>query len=216
MTCNLTEIMSSRVTGLRRFLHFQVDSLLERKTKSALASNPNVENAAFLNLTLLGLYDRRFQAQAQTPGSVGVDVLLMKINHKKRKESVSAPETELKLNAPEVPVNPSEDHPPNKAPAVSIPAKSFKVLRNSATGNHQTVSFALSIRVHNNNSGSNSQQQQQQNSEENVEPGAAKRRKVLRNSSSGNGNNSLLVEGKILKAELVVYDKQAGYYYMII
>ena len=106
----------------------------------------------------------------------------------------------------EVPVNPSEDHPPSKAPALSIPSESFNL--HSESGQQ---SYSLTIRVFPspyahmvNGAGSGSHNQQPQgatglNGEENLEP-AAKRRKLLRGSTD---------DSKVLTAELVVYDRHS-------
>ncbi len=78
---------------------------------------------------------------------MGVEVLLLKSTHKKRKESLSTPQVQVSLSTNEVPVNPSEDHPPNKAPALSLSAEAFKL---DEGGGHQTVTYSLVIRVHSN------------------------------------------------------------------
>lgn len=73
---------------------------------------------------------------------VGVELILLKMAHKKRKESTS-PVVEVSLGTSEIPVNPSEDHPPSKAPALSIPSESFSLFNG-----HQTKSYSLVVRVH--------------------------------------------------------------------
>ena len=73
---------------------------------------------------------------------VSVELILVKLTHKKRKES-SSPFVQNSLGTTEVQVNPSEDHPPSKAPALSIPSESF----NLANGHH-IKTCSLVVRVH--------------------------------------------------------------------
>ncbi len=75
---------------------------------------------------------------------VGVEVLLVKLAHKKRKDSAS-PAAQTSLGTSEVPVNPSEDQPPSKAPAISVPSESFS---QNGGGGHHAKSYSLVVRVH--------------------------------------------------------------------
>ena len=68
----------------------------------------------------------------------------MKNSPKKRKEQSNSV-VNLKLGHCDVPVNPSEDHPPNKATALSIPSESF-----SLTNGTQLKSYSLLVKVHQN------------------------------------------------------------------
>ena len=63
---------------------------------------------------------------------------------KKRKEQ-SSPIVQLPLGHCDVPVNPSEEHPPNKATALSIPQESF-----SLSNGNQSKSYSLLVKVHQN------------------------------------------------------------------
>ncbi len=112
-----------------------------------------------------------------------MELLLVKQSHKRRKESSGCVERTA-LGSSEVPVNPSEEHPPNKAPALSIPSASF-----SLSDGPQTRSYTLVLRVHPSHFGQASGaggggavvNGSAQNGEENLEP-ASKRRKLLRGS----------------------------------
>ena len=73
---------------------------------------------------------------------VRFELVLLKLAHKRRKES-SGPAEQVTMGSGEVVANPSEDHPPSKAPAVSVPADAFGVEGPNA-GHH---SSALLIRV---------------------------------------------------------------------
>jgi len=75
---------------------------------------------------------------------VGVELLLVQLAHKRRKESTSAA-AQTPLGACDVPVNPSEDHPPSLAPAVAVPADVFNL---QADGN-LAKTYTLVVRVHN-------------------------------------------------------------------
>ena len=93
----------------------------------------------------------------------------------------------------EVPVNPSEQNPPNKAPALSIPSKSFSLTGVSGLGRVKTYSLLIKI-----NCGGELEDAGQ---DENQEPEpACKRRK-------GRGDDE--EEGRMVSAELVVYDKHS-------
>ena len=74
---------------------------------------------------------------------VRLELLLVKMSHKKRKESASP--VVLSLGTSEVPANPSEENPPSKAPALSIPSKSFSLSGFAGVGRVKT--YSLLIRV---------------------------------------------------------------------
>lgn len=130
---------------------FKVDSLLDKKLKERReaatgdAGGPCSSSTpgGFMTLTFLGFYDKRRERPAER---VGVELLLVRLSHKKRKDSTS-PAVQTSLGTSEVPVNPSEDHPPAKAPALSIPSESFS-LQAEAGGGHQVKSYTLVVRVH--------------------------------------------------------------------
>ena len=148
---------------------------------------------------------------------VSVELVLVKLTHKKRKESVS-PFVQTNLGSTEIPVNPSDDHPPSKAPALSISSESFNLVNG-----HHIKACSLLVKVHHtslsqltngngkhdlNNStvaieGSENNETDNltENGEchENLEP-SIKRRKMARDS---------LEVPKLLTAELIVYDKHA-------
>lgn len=66
---------------------FKIDSLLEKTLKRSTELQPN-SLGGFMTLTFLGFYDKTLEE----PGDylVKVETLLLKICHKKRKESSSA------------------------------------------------------------------------------------------------------------------------------
>ena len=68
----------------------------------------------------------------------------MKVSPKKRKEQ-SVSSVQLPIGHCDVPVNPSEEHPPNKATALSIPSESF-----SLSNGNQNKSYSLLVKVHQN------------------------------------------------------------------
>lgn len=193
----------SRSTSRRH--DFKVDSLLERKVKETKELEPT-SLARFMNLTFLGYYERKVEKPLD---KVSVELLLVKLSHKKRKESTS-PVVQVSLGTSEVPVNPSEDHPPGKAPALSIPSELF-----SLSNGHQIKSYSLVVRVHHNpqstitTNGTTDEtsldEEGGKNVDENLEP-AAKRRKLLLRGTSNEDDDQ---KSKLLTAELVVYDKLA-------
>ena len=81
----------------------------------------------------------------KTQDKVSVEIVLLKSSPKKNKE-FNRPFLPLPLGHVEVPVNPSEDHPPNKASAMSIPSESFSL------SSGQNKSYSLLVKVHQNSS----------------------------------------------------------------
>ena len=81
----------------------------------------------------------------KTQDKVSVEIVLLKSSPKKNKE-FNRPYLPLPLGHVEVPVNPSEDHPPNKASAMSIPSESFSL------SSGQNKSYSLLVKVHQNSS----------------------------------------------------------------
>ena len=81
----------------------------------------------------------------KTQDKVSVEIVLLKSSPKKNKE-FNRPVLPLPLGHVEVPVNPSEDHPPNKASAMSIPSESFSL------SSGQNKSYSLLVKVHQNSS----------------------------------------------------------------
>jgi len=161
LTRNLSYMMRPRTISTRKRKDFKVNSLLETRKESE-----NIEDGvkgAYMTITFLGFYDKK-RNEKITP-KVKLDLSLQNMTLKKRKES-SSPVAMIPLGCAEVPVNPSESNPPNKAPALSISSKHLDVSKLSgARVKSSTLVFRMSA-------GSNEP-------EENVEP-AAKRRKMGR------------------------------------
>merc|ERR1719244_2481013 len=98
---------------------FKIDKFLDRRLKED--NDLSVTNlGGYMTMTFLGYYDKAVDASLDR---VRLELLLVKLNHKKKKESASP--VVLSLGTSEVPANPSEENPPSKAPALSIPSKSF-------------------------------------------------------------------------------------------
>ncbi|PNF35214.1 Polycomb protein suz12-B [Cryptotermes secundus] len=164
---------------------FKVDCLLDRINMKNREMQPgNLEG--YMTLTFLGFYDKKVDTH-QEP--VKVETLLLKICHKKRKD-VSSPIMQMSVGISEVPINPSEDHPPPKAPTISIPTESFNL-----SNGHLVKSYVLLLRVSCISNGL-----LMSNGDGDTEP-AQKRRK-----SSG-PVKGLLEDTKLFGSELIVYDK---------
>lgn len=134
----------------------------------------------YMNLTFLGFFDKNIDPTIQI---VQVETVLVKITHKKRKDS-SSPLMEASFGTSEVVVNPSENQPPPLAPSVSVPTESF-----SLSEGPLAKSYVLLLRVKNllNYCGKL----------ENEEEPLNKKRK----------SNHNYDEAKLYASELVVYDK---------
>ena len=78
---------------------------------------------------------------------VNLELILVKVtSNKKRKSEDGILSTTNVVHVPlgtcEVPVNPSEEHPPNKAPALSVPSDSF-----SLAAHHNYKAFSIYVKV---------------------------------------------------------------------
>ncbi|KAG8042302.1 hypothetical protein G9C98_004936 [Cotesia typhae] len=165
---------------------FRVKSILEKlMARNSIEQNPEIQG--YMTLTFLGFYDKKIEGP-QDP--VKVETLLLKICHKKRKD-VTSPTMQVSFGTSEVPINPSEDHPPPTAPTISISNESF-----SLNNGHVAKTYMLLLRVYcmsNNSCLLN-------NCDLDAEP-AQKRRK------SSSGSYKCGEQVKLYGSELIVYDK---------
>ncbi|CAH1115739.1 unnamed protein product [Psylliodes chrysocephalus] len=152
---------------------FKIDSLLDKvlSKRDSLTIQPG-----YINLTFLGFNNKSLEYQAQI---AQVETVLLKITHKKRKDS-SAPSMQVTLGTADVPINPDEHHLPLTAPTISIPTESF----NPSSG-PLVKSYILLFRV-----------KVTPEKDLDDEPAAKKRK------PNGTNDNS-----KLYGAELTVYDK---------
>ncbi|XP_043465594.1 polycomb protein suz12-B [Leptopilina heterotoma] len=165
---------------------FRINSILDKLIiKNEQQQNPGIRG--FMTLTFLGFYDKKLE-MPQDP--VKVETLLLKICHKKRKD-VSSPITQDYVGSREVPINPSENQPPPKAPTISIPNESF-----SSNNGHLAKTYMLLLRVYcTSNNGC-----LMHNCD--LDEPAQKRRKTATGAIKTGGE-----EIKLYGSELVVYDK---------
>ena len=139
---------------------------------------------SYMTLTFLGYYDQ--QVDRAECAKARLELVLVKLCHKKRKESVS-PVVQQSLGTSEVPVNPSEQNPPSKAPALSIPSKSFSLSGIQSIGRVKTYSLQIKVNTGGGDDGGQ---------DENQEPASKKRR---------TGDEGV----REVSAEMVVYDKHS-------
>lgn len=159
---------------------FKVDSLLEKIT-SRQRDFPLSAMPGYMNLTFLGFYDKTLDYDARI---VQVETFLVKLSHKKRKDSASAL-MQVSFGTAEVLINPSEQDLPPLAPTVSIPTESFGVANGPLT-----KSFILLLRV---------KFVHDKVLSDNEDEPVLKKRK-------SNGN-ILFEESKLYGSELIIYDK---------
>ncbi|XP_045464922.1 polycomb protein SUZ12 [Harmonia axyridis] len=156
--------------------NFKVDDMLEKITK---AKDNNVIQPGFINITFLSFNDQNLRSQ----GNIAeVEIILLKISHKKRKES-SAPCMQVSLGTAEVPINPSNDSFPNTASTISISTEKF-----NSNGGPLAKSHILLFRLQIKKSPLNNDNEEPEN----------KRMKI-------DSDNS--IESQLYGAELTVYDK---------
>lgn len=164
-------------------LNFKVDSILDKVQKSLV---PAALRGGFMTITFLGFYDKKPVPASDTPKEpVKVETLLLKICHKKRKDT-SLPVMSVTVGTSIVPTNPSEECPPPKAPTVSISVDEFR------EDQGEVKSYHLLLRVYNAPAnGANCSDQ------ESAEPLPKRRR-----------TSTSREEIKLFGTDLVIYDKQ--------
>ncbi|XP_022918148.1 polycomb protein Su(z)12 [Onthophagus taurus] len=172
---NLTYMKSRMSRSHKGRISFKIDSLLERIT-SKQKDFPTIL-PGYMNITFFGFFDKHLDSSIKV---VQVETVLVKMSHKKRKDSAS-PFMEVSFGSAEVTANPDEHQLPVLSPTVSVPTNSF-----NNPGGPLARSYVLILRVKNVNT----------NDED--EPNS-KRRK-------SNGN-IILDDTKYYASELVVYDK---------
>ncbi|XP_041986801.1 polycomb protein suz12-B [Aricia agestis] len=118
---------------------FKVDSLLEKITLKKSTELQLNSLGGYMTLTFLGFYDKSLDEPRDY--QVKVETLLLKICHKKRKESSSAI-VEVSVGSCSVPLNPSSSEPPAMASAVSISSDTF-----SPSQGPNVKSYMLMLRV---------------------------------------------------------------------
>jgi len=173
---------------------FKIDSLLDRRLKED--RDLSVTNlGGYMTMTFLGYYDKTATLRDE---KVRLELLLVKLSHKKRKESAS-PMVQISLGTSEVPVNPSEDNPPSKAPALSIPSKSFSLANFGGVGRVKT--YSLLVRLYPGVG--------EGKDIENTEPVSKRSRKSGGRMEDLDEEDIQESNGRVVTAELVVYDKHS-------
>uniref|UniRef100_A0A1B6DHJ5 Uncharacterized protein n=1 Tax=Clastoptera arizonana TaxID=38151 RepID=A0A1B6DHJ5_9HEMI len=165
---------------------FKVDNVLERVMRNQ--NNGQQPLSGYMTLTFLGFYDKKNGNNGHNE-PIKVETLLLKICHKKRKD-VSCPVMTVSLGTNFVPYNPSEDFPPTKAPAISIPTEKF-----SLSNGHLVKSYHLLLRV-----GCSSTTAFTTKSEIDCEPPLKKKKSVKATEDSNDWHQ--------LGGDLIIYDKQ--------
>ncbi|CAK1586016.1 unnamed protein product [Parnassius mnemosyne] len=179
---------------------FKVDSLLEKITlKKSTEIQPN-SLGGYMTLTFLGFYDKSLDDPRDY--HVKVETLLLKICHKKRKESSSAI-FEVSVGSCSVPLNPSTSEPPAMASAVSISSDTF-----SPSQGPNVKSYMLMLRVTVTKATGSSSTNGATSSTE-ITNGDSDEPLIKRLKSSSEHLNSTTENkwSKLYGSELIVYDK---------
>ncbi|KAJ2943672.1 hypothetical protein O0L34_g16785 [Tuta absoluta] len=172
---------------------FKVDSLLEKITlKKSTELQPN-SLGGYMTLTFLGFYDKSLEESRDY--QVKVETLLLKICHKKRKESSSAI-VEVSVGSCSVPLNPSTSEPPAMASAVSISSDTF-----SPSQGPNVKSYMLMLRVTVTRAGSQNGASTSEITNGDCDEPVTKR---LKSTSEVNSETKW---SKLYGSELIVYDK---------
>ncbi|XP_039755360.1 polycomb protein suz12-B isoform X1 [Pararge aegeria] len=177
---------------------FKVDSLLEKITlKKSTELQPN-SLGGYMTLTFLGFYDKSLDEPCTRDFQVKVETLLLKICHKKRKESSSAI-VEVSVGSCSVPLNPSSSEPPAMASAVSISSDTF-----SPSHGPNVKSYMLMLRVTVTKASSSSNGASSTEITNGDDEPLSKR---LKSSTDLNSSNTDTKWSKLYGSELIVYDK---------
>jgi polycomb protein SUZ12 len=105
---------------------FLVDSMLSKKMRCSEKANGYNWINDHLTMIFLGFYDKNLEKTPDNGVWVKVETILLKISHKKRKDSSSAL-MQATVGDSDVPLNPKENVT-DKVPAISVPKESFKPL----------------------------------------------------------------------------------------
>ncbi|CAH0729927.1 unnamed protein product, partial [Brenthis ino] len=176
---------------------FKVDSLLEKITlKKSTELQPN-SLGGYMTLTFLGFYDKSLEDPRDF--QVKVETLLLKICHKKRKESSSAI-VEVSVGSCSVPLNPSTSEPPAMASAVSISSDTFSP---SQGPNVKSYMLMLRVTVTKASANSNVASSTEITNGDSDEPLT----KRLKSSTDLNSSSTECKWSKLYGSELIVYDK---------
>ncbi|XP_045450917.1 polycomb protein suz12-B [Melitaea cinxia] len=176
---------------------FKVDSLLEKITlKKSTELQPN-SLGGYMTLTFLGFYDKSLDDPRDF--QVKVETLLLKICHKKRKESSSAI-VEVSVGSCSVPLNPSTSEPPAMASAVSISSDTFSP---SQGPNVKSYMLMLRVTVTKASVTTNGTSSTEITNGDNDEPLT----KRLKSSTDLNSSSTDNKWSKLYGSELIVYDK---------
>ena len=172
----------------------------------------------FANLTLLGYYDQKIE---KTLDKVIVELVLVK----KPMDFPHSPCLQIPIGVTEIHANPSEDYPPSKASALSIPTESFNIENDYRIKNcslivrvyHKSLSNGCTQRSSKNNQRksdqgghfeNNSQEliekSQNDDEKENIEPGPASKRRKL-------NQHSDFSKAKSFIAELQIHNNQSQF-----
>jgi len=106
---------------------FKVDLMMTEKEKKQKAleeenSAPSVRR--FMTLAFLGVYD--INQDGKPDDQVKLKVLLIEVSSKNELQEKPTRVVKRQMSADGCPVNPNEEHPPQKAPALSIPTIDFE------------------------------------------------------------------------------------------
>ncbi|KAF2879912.1 hypothetical protein ILUMI_26241 [Ignelater luminosus] len=165
-------------------INFKIESILD-KVQSRQKDSPLPALPAFMNITFLGFYDKTLDSNACM---AHVEAILLKISHKKRKDS-SSPMMQMSVGTADIVINPSDSKLPALVPSISISTESFNL-----QGGPLAKSYILLLKV---------RCLPSQNSSLETDEPLIKRRKSICN----NVNMHMFEESKLYGTELVVYDK---------
>lgn len=104
---------------------FKIDNMLKDKINKQNEKTVSQFLGDYMTLMFMGFHDKSLGESVK--GAVKVETILLKLSHKKRKDSASAL-MQATVGTSNVEINPIENENQNKIPVVSVPVESFKPL----------------------------------------------------------------------------------------
>lgn len=144
MKYGMTKKKSKSVKSQVKRKEFKINTMLEEKEKKQKMIEEDLNapfNRRYMTLAFLGVYDKN---KNESPDNqVKLEVLLIEVTNKNQTQQNPTRVVKFQSSTEGCPVNPNEDNPPQKAPALSIPTHHYNNREKSSSAEYEVI-----IRVH--------------------------------------------------------------------